>query len=531
MNCQKIWSAFQILLIVGSACIVQADRAACQTPAGQQPDLKALFKRGVELERAKNYPSAARVLEQYLEMAPNDPLARCLLLNVYVRSQRKPEAIEQLAKLDREPIPQNLVSAVSKLRDTVHNFELERSLDKALLALRPTDAMDIIDQMSLNTERKELLKYYVDLRQGNLASALLRSTHLTSPASPQDIPSQPRRQQLMDDAAVFSQIQQRVNWYRYSALTNGTCTADWIRKEIPSMHYEIQKEFVQIIANSQKRFPLNSWVLDHAFLATLLSDRPYEDLESLGDKILEAKGDLRIPFYSGDALFDLVIDGRTRHIKTEPDGHVRSNESGSDKMPRLLSFDVAFDDIRDIDQKASMDLQTGALTNGSYALRLEPGGLAPRYAFMDAIQCLDGEAKQKAVTRNLGQFIAHVVRNSGGKVHLVDPAHKTVDWIRATSTTFAIGTMAGAQVANVANNGATTGETTIVSQEAMKVLAENKKEAASERRISLAQQEEQESWHEELSHVIFSAIESQSVQALTDSEDRLLAIAEAAASR
>lgn len=505
-------------------------RMAGQTPRPKPAEeLKGLFRQAVQLQRQKDYAQSSKLLKEYLADAPSDQLARCLLLNIEVRTHEKSEAIEELAILKTAPIPPNLSNVVAKLEVAVRNFELERSLNKALVALKAGEATDIVDRMAIGPQQKELLKYYVDLRQGNLASALFRAMTLDhGTASEASAAASTFREKVSRDTDLFTRIQQRVDWYRYSALTNGSCTSDWIRQEIPKQHYEIQQEYMRIVANSEKEFPLSSWVLDHAFFATLLSDRPYEDLESFGDTILEAKGVLKIPFYSRDALFNLVIDTRTHHIRTEPDPHVRLNESGSDKMQTMMPFDLAFDQVEAIDQKTSTELSNGGLSSSSYALRLEPAGLAPRYAFMDAIQCLDGEAKQKSVTQKLGRYVAHVIGTSKARVHLVDPEKKTVDWMRAASNTLAIGTIAGAQATNVSNNGASAAQAAVVSEEAMKVVAQNKAEAAAEKRIVLAQNEERKVWHEDLAHLIFSAIDAESAEALVTDENKLLALADRA---
>jgi hypothetical protein len=327
------------------------------------------------------------------------------------------------------------------------------------------------------------------------------------------------------EADLFAKIQDRIAWYRYSPLSTGSCTSDWIRQQIPKQHYEIQHEYMELIANAEKQFPLSPWVLDHAFFATLLSDRPYEDLESFGDFILEAKGTLRLPFYSREALFDVVLDTRNRRIRTEMDDRLPKNESGVDKIPTLLVFDISFDQLTGIDQKASADLATGGLASNSYALRIEPSGLAPRYTFMDAIQCLDGESKQKEVTQKLGRFIAHVINNPRLNNHLVNPEHKTADWMRSTSTIIAFGSVIGAQEANMLHNGANAAQANIVSQEALQVIRQNKQIAAAEQSVALAQDEERSAWHADLSRLVFSSVETHSAESLAANENRLLAIA------
>ena len=494
-------------------------------------ELRALLRSAVQLERQKNYPQSSALLKQYLIKAPKDQLARCLLLSNDVNSHERADAIEQLSALKQTAIPPSLDSIVLRLETSVYNFKSEVSLNKALVELKPVDAENAIDRMNLTNPQKELLKYYIDLRQGNLASALLRAMVLDKqPVAGSPAKLSEFRDKVVEDTELFTKFRARIDWYRYSALSNGSCTSDWIRQEIPKQHFEIQQEYMKLVANSEKEFPLSPWVLDHAFFATLLSDRPYEDLESFGDAILAAKGNLRIPFYARDVLFDLVIDGKTGHIRTEIDSRVGHNEAGSGKMQDIAPFDLGFNQITSIEQKASTDLATGGLSSGSFALRMEPGGLAPRYLFMDAIQCLDGEAKQKNVTEKLGRYIAHVSSASRATVHLVDPNHKTVDWMRGTSTALAIATVAGAQAVNVKNNGASSMQAQVVSQEAMQVAAQNKRDADAEKRITLAQIEEQQEWHAELSHLIFSAIDAHSANDLVTVENQLMTLADTAGS-
>ena len=238
------------------------------------------------------------------------------MLNIYIRTSDRRSSIEQFGNKEQEPIPASLTAVFSSMEIVVHNYELESLLDKALLALKAADAMALVDQMYLSSDQKELVKYYIDLRRGNLTSALMRTTVLQRKMSGQadSNAASELRLEVARDADLFAKIQDRAAWYRYSPLSTGSCTSDWIRQQIPQQHYEIQHEYMELIANAEKQFPLSPWVLDHAFFATLLSDRPYEDLESFGDSILEAKGTLRVPFYSRDALFDVVLDMRNRHI-------------------------------------------------------------------------------------------------------------------------------------------------------------------------------------------------------------------------
>lgn len=400
------------------------------------------------------------------------------------------------------------------------NRELEDLLDQDLAQLKGDEALSLVDKMYLEPQQKELLKFYINRRQANLATAISRtvSMHALSPEKP----VAELQREVTEDAAILSKLKERIDWYRYSAITNGSCTPDWIRKEVPTQDYSIQ-EYARLVANAEDRFPLNSWVLDQAFFATLLS-KPYEDTESFGDKILNAKGTLRIPFYSRDMLFDLVIDKRSRRIRTEIDSRVQSNESGSDRMEPLIAFDLRFDQVTSISQKGSSDTGTFALAKESYAVKLEPTGLAPYYAFMDAVQCLYGEAAQKTVTENLGRFLAHVMASPTIVQHLVDPEKKTIDWLRFTSETVALGTVAASEAANIGSDNGTASQSQQISAEAMKTLAADKEEAAQEKSITSAQEEERQTWHSQLIKTVFSEIEADRAHELETFESKLLSL-------
>jgi hypothetical protein len=88
-----------------------------------------------------------------------------------------------------------------------------------------------------------------------------------------------------------------------------------------------------------------------------------------------------------------------------------------------MRFDLGFEEIKSISQKAGA--WTGEvlmLAKQSYALKFEPRGLAPNYAVMDLLMCSAGEKAELTVTKNLGQYIIHVIDNSSIKTELADPS-------------------------------------------------------------------------------------------------------------
>jgi hypothetical protein len=484
----------------------------------------AVLRQGATLAKAGRYGEAAPLIEQYLRIKPDDNFARYVLVQIDLHANRKNEALAEFKNLQQAVQTPEVEGYIKKLEPQVFpelNAELERSVDRNLAELKGDDAIGVVDEMHLEPQQKELLKYYINRREGSLTKALLRTMTIQATGQSGATAAQGLRDEVTSEAKLFKELMERLDWYRYSAITNGKCTPDWIRKEIPKQNFSML-EYGRLVANAEEHFPLNSWVLDHAFFATLLS-KPYEDVESFGDKILEAKGSLRIPFYSRDALFDVVIDVRRRRAYTEADARVARNESGTEEMESLVPFDMSFDQIRGVSQKAQSDLATGGLSKKSYALKIDPVGLAPSYGFMDAMHCLYGEAAQKTITQNLGQFLVHVAGNPRIQAHLADPEKKTVDWLRGTSNAMAIGTLAASEAINVHGNNENRLETQVVARSAMALLAQNKAESQKEGSITAAQDSERKTWHAQLLHTVFSAIEADRVRELAKFEDTLLA--------
>lgn len=161
--------------------------------------------------------------------------------------------------------------------------------------------------------------------------------------------------------SAFREFQAQLQRYLNSSLTNGTCTPEWARATILKQNFSMQ-EYIRLVANAVRAFPLNPEMLDLAFHAALLTS-DYEIIESFGDEILEAKGSIRIPFYSREKRFQLVIDTRNRLITTAPGGI--ANESGSADLASFDSFAIPFASIRSLEQRAPNDTTTGALGSKS----------------------------------------------------------------------------------------------------------------------------------------------------------------------
>ena len=94
-------------------------------------------------------------------------------------------------------------------------------------------------------------------------------------------------------------------------------------------------------------------------------------------------------------------------------------------------------------QKMSSDHALYSLAKGSYFMRFEPAGAeAPDYMFMSLIHCLYGEEIQRAVSRNLADFVLHTIGNSSVQASLADPGKRTHNWISFGAPEIAYGSMA-----------------------------------------------------------------------------------------
>jgi len=493
---------------------------------GSQEDPHTILLRAVQLVRKGQYTEAASNLEKYVQLEPENVSGRCLLAVAYFRAQRNDKAVvefKSIQKLPSGPDSDNCLKKLAPLISPELNRELEKSLDSRLAELKSEEAIAIVDTMYLEPQQRELLKYSINLWQGNLANAFSRlaTIRMMSP----DGSVEPLQKKVTEEVAFFQKVKGRLDWYRYSAITNGTCTPESLVNEEREQVYSLQ-QYAALVADAEQHFPLNSWVLDQAFFATLLL-KPYEDTESLGDKVLGAKGTLHIPFYARDSLYDLVIDSRNHRLRTEIDTRVSNNEAGDGRMLELVPFDIEFEQITSLSQKAQADVLTHGLGKQSYALKMEPAGTAPYYAFMDAIHCMGGEAAQKTITANLGRFILHVIKNSKVSVHLVNPESKTRDWLSASTAALAIGTVAASQFSSTQSNKATASQSQAISANAMRILAENRREAEISKDLMAVQGEQNERLHAQVSQIVFSEIPEERVVALEKFEHQLLAMVEA----
>jgi hypothetical protein len=471
------YSSTLVLLALLAICLSSSSQAcASVTPLPTQ------FLESLILFKAGDVRGAAEGLHRYLNEYPDDVRGHYFLARFDLLLNDRKEATAEYNLVKTSTSPDSLTYAAALT--SIFSLEDQKTrLQDELSSMKTSEAIHLVDSMNLSPTEKELVKFEINMAQGSIATAMLRLATLRSLAPKSTPQFDAMEKDARTAAGNFKEISDRLHWYLYSSFCTGSCTATWARTELPKQTYSLL-EYMRLVSNAARLYPLNPWVQDLAFHATLLS-APYEDLELFGDRILTAKGSIRVPFYSKHSLFYLVIDSTARRIYTETNPLQQSNESGSEEMADLIPFNLGFADITEISQKASADLATGSLASGSFALKLAPMGIAPNYAFMGLLQCLYGEAKQKEVTRNLGAFIAHAVQNDHIHLQLVDSHKLTHDWFTAGVSAFAVGEMIEADY--IKQKMPSDMRVTALEENATQIASENDKQAAMFRSVRSTQ--------------------------------------------
>jgi hypothetical protein len=430
------------LFLVSLSVVPQA------TPATTRSFDKATFTVVQDLLKQGKFADAAAVLQPFVAPTDAAPASLYLLSLVHLQAgetDRVPPLIKRLRGYATPDAGGYADKLAGVLASAQQNAALSEQFAESLRRLDADGAREVLARMDLPAEQRGALDVYVDAYRGRLTTAL---TRLQAPDM-QRLPESVRkalRAELVLSANRLQQLSEQLHWYTQSSLASSACQpADARERSVKSEL--VLAEYVRLTELALQLFPFNHQFMDAAFHGALLS-APYEDLRRLGDDILKAKGDIRIPFYSATAQFVLVIDSRSQRLYTELDRRQPANTHGSDELGAHVLFDLPFRDVSALKQRGKTTLSTGSLAPGSYAVKVEPQGQAPHYLFMTLVHCLYGEETQKQITRNLGLFIQHVVgRQKRIDVQLEDPAKVTKDRLQVFSQIVGAGTMIAAGAA------------------------------------------------------------------------------------
>ena len=389
-------------------------------PASQSDSMRKLYGDG-------KFGELADQLRSSLKTNPSDYRSRALLIMTLLKMKEKDAAkveYQRLATHEQDPAAAPLVKQVKMLFDSLQKTEEAKvTLIAALKDYRVSDAADILDRLPASATQKEILKINLDVYQGKYDRARDRFSKIQFGSYSEKERSAKIRDNITESEVAYNKLKSRIDVYLYPPLAPVKCgfplTSNFYSHDLTSQSV---KEYVELVNNLTQLVPLGDEERNLSFHAQLLTGQ-YDQLERLGDQLLKAKGNIRVPFYASDRFFRLVIDSQRKHIYTEADLHPYEPKFSYGWWTELVPFDLAFDQVKNISQKAGHSASAVVIEKKSYALKFEPGGVAPNYALMNILYCTVGEKAELTVTRNLGQYILHVIGdNNGIKTELADPS-------------------------------------------------------------------------------------------------------------
>lgn len=485
-------------------------------------DNREILYAGAQRYRDRSFMGSALALERYLTADPKNYGARLLAIHAYSRVGDVAARNRHCVAL-RDSVSDPAATPFLQEAPAFCEPEKEEALQNAVLRqlneLRGEEALAAVDQLHLLSYQKEILRYYIRRDQGNFAGALqhLATLRRLRPASAGEL--EPLAKELSEAAKSLAAIRQRTEWYQNAPLSNSTCSPEMARRVSQQDGYSLT-EYVRLARNAARQFPLNPWVLDISFQAAILAS-PYDEVRTLGDQILTAKGNLRLAFYARNRRFRLLIDEKHHEITVEEESEFSPNPTGDADLQPVQSFRLGFSEIRSIDQKADADVTLSTLAKHSYALRFNGQTVVPYFMGMHALHCFYGEAAQKQATENLGKFVVHLLDVPATSAKLVNPAKQTTDWFRSVTTGMAVG------AAIVADSTASSSglQSAITGQIAAQTVAQNKQEEARQASAVEAQRTSFAAWGGRLGSTAFSQIERTRATDLTSLIDNLMKLA------
>lgn len=380
------------------------------SPAAQTPAFgKDTFDRVRVHLKDRQFDQAMSVLAPFVAPADAPPTPVYLMGLVSLQAGRLSDAQSSVDRLRRYGTAEASAFAdklAPVLKGAIANEAVQRDFAVALKNFDAPRAEQLLTEMDITAEQRAAVGVYIDAYRGKLTTALLRLSAPEIQPLAKTLRDQ-MRQELVLSTGRYRNLTEQLSWYTENSLATGACQpADARERSVQSGL--LLAEYVRLTQLALELFPFNDRFMDGAFHGALLS-ASYEDLERLGDSILKAKGVLRVPFFSSNARFWLVIDARSQRLSTEFDLQQPSNVNGSDQLGELVPFDHPFASVSGIHQRAKNMVSTGSLLRDSYALKVDPRGQAPHYLFMPLVHCLYGEATQKQITKNLGLYLIHVI--------------------------------------------------------------------------------------------------------------------------
>ena len=403
-----------------------------------------------DMIRRGHLDAAAKALSAVLQRNPRDYTSRYKLILLYIKSNRSMDAAAEYSVLKRTQDDQSAREMVREIEtllpeisaDPEKETALRAELRTALEQYRTADAYAIVDRMQIGDRNRDVLKTYLDLYQANFPGAFVRAAKVSSAGNSDDRNAgQSLRTEIERSFKKYQEVTKTLEGFLFSQLAVGSCTPVTARTAVGASNFSLQ-QYAQMVIDANRTFPLDPRMQDLRFHAVLISTPSYEDVARVGNEILKAKGSLRIPFFSRDSLFWLVLDQRKQRIYTELNVRMPRNGFSSPDLSPMVPFDLSFTAVKGLRQRIVADHALYGIARDSYALQVLPRGEAPNYTFMNLIHCLYGEQVQRTVSRNLADFVLEAIGNPSMQTAFVDPGKKSRDWVMTGAQQLAYGSIA-----------------------------------------------------------------------------------------
>jgi hypothetical protein len=401
-----------------------------RTPGVAEDPVRALYSQA-------KYAELCDYLKAQLEKNSKNYRFRSILIGALLKINQQPAALAELDKLknqSQDPASKPYLERASLL---VSSWQKQQEGKQRLLAALQNysyaDADSAVDRLSGSAMQKAIFHMIIDSYAGKYQAALARTERLENISFADQERIDVMKNKIAESETNYDSLMEIANWEVHGASEYEPCRIQ-IGPEVGTAAEKAAKGgYAGLVSALTQTAPLSPEVVDLVVDFVLLYSS-YDDLQTLGDKILATRGTIRIPV--SDKLqdsYDVVIDTKLRTISTQPPISRRSEIRCPSRLdaktlkvitnwPKVVPFNLRFDQIRGISQKVKFFSGYPAVDpRNSYALSFDPGGVAPSLAMSDTLEATAGSQALLRATKNFGLYIVHVIGNPNIKVDLVDP--------------------------------------------------------------------------------------------------------------
>ena len=409
----------------------------------EEEELPETPRKILELYRAGRTPEAFVAIQGALAKSPNDLWLLCAQGESALALRNSQIAADSASRLEKFPGSEDAVSCAKALREGIADFQLQDRFRKELTAkLRDNDTAGtrrMIDESVFAPGQKLILHHYVDRTQASFVSARARLQEFRRVMPAATATVQKMIAESDAEFRAYRELLTRVEKYLYSPFAMSNCTPE-VARDWSTKHNIYLDEYLSVARLLLERYPDNAVTMDTELHALLLT-APYAAVKEHAVETMRRTGSLRIPFYSRERPFWLVIDGKNQRILTENHPAYTTNQGVVDGLASTQAFSVAFDQIRSVRQEFAVDLNVMALSAKTETVRLDATAMAPYPAFLHFLYCMYGEKAAREYAWKVGKLTAELIRPAPRSVSLIDPGKRSRDWLNTFGSITGYGLM------------------------------------------------------------------------------------------